>query len=649
MAGVSRTNSTSSKRKSRIVACANCRRQKTRCEVLEVKSQIAVRCHRCKTLDVACSYEDMDKSLFEVRLRAEETHTLSAILPPPASTSPAPSSKSTDEMLLELESMFQDLKIIQPSSTSRQSAPDSETPKIMGVEALPRRIRLWFMTFYHLSYSYDFHGDTLEDVNRPDWSAPLACVRNLHPRGGNESFPINGSQTQESLENLLSKDQIGRLLDIFSQQYAPSLCFDTIKASARSPLLRLICCTIVASRQPDSDAEVRELLVHRLQTVAEQMITKTLYNLQLFSSVESVKGLLITALWPSLSNDHESLGSENLSPRYIISCAITMARHLRLDECVDQALALRNASALPGETLDTTYFADLLDKARLWTSLVNSDSLLSLERGQGCHLVNHPESFNSLFELPHMVPTDIGECRDIRLRILGGVVQITASTLNTTIPSLQSKDVDVFYRRQRNSIRDLNELNRIVAPLPLMVPFEKFYFQTLSVICRSCQLLVYFNSLRTGRLIYESSPHPHPDFPLWYMHVKTYDLVLNFWGKDARSLAESILITILDIDATLLGTVPDYFFLHLAFTATYIIGLKFVSLNGLNAVTAGVECTLLSKVAETLCITARGHPDHPAQRCAHFIAGLLSLWENRDVLFRPSDEDDTQILGLNLT
>jgi hypothetical protein len=104
------------------------------------------------------------------------------------------------------------------------------------------------------------------------------------------------------------------------------------------------------------------------------MIAKTLYNLQLFSSVESVKGLLITALWPPLSNDHESPGSEDLSPRYIINCAITMARHLRLDECVDQALALRNASTLPGETLDTTYFADLLDKARLVSSSALFDS-----------------------------------------------------------------------------------------------------------------------------------------------------------------------------------------------------------------------------------------------------------------------------------
>ncbi|KAI3610386.1 hypothetical protein WG66_006777 [Moniliophthora roreri] len=655
MAGVSRTNSNSSKRKSRVVACSNCRRQKTRCEVLEVKNQATVRCHRCKTLDLTCSYEDMDKGLFEARVTRTEDHLATEAPILSTSTSPAPSSKSTDEVILELESMFQDLKIIQPTSAKEAIPAATENVKTMGVEALPRRIRLWFSTFYH-SCSYDRYADVFQDVNpAPDWSAPLACVRNLHPKeSSSDAFrPMNGVPASGSLESLLAKDQIDRLLDTFNQQYAPFLCFNTTHASSRSPILRLICCTVVASRHHhNKNGDLRNMVINKLRTVAEEMITKILYNLQLFCSVETVKALFIMALWPQPSYGDEAVGKGDFSPHYMITCAITMARNLRLHECVDKAFALRQSEvAHPGlgEGIDTAYFADMMDRARLWTSLMNIDSLFSLEQGHQCRPANHGGRFASLFPLPNMVPSGAESCQDIRLRLLGGTVQIAANTLSSPLSSFQSKDVDVFFRRQRNSVRDLNEMHRLVAPLRVLAPCDAFYFQMLSIVCRSCQLMVYYNTLRTGRKIYENSPHPNPDFPLWYMHIKTYDLVLNFWGKDARSLAESILISILDADSALLGTAPDYLFLHVAFTATYIIGLKFVSLNGLNAITSGVECALLAKVVERLHHAAKHHPDHPAERCAHFIRGLLSLWEHRDVLFRPSDEDDMPILNLSGT
>jgi hypothetical protein len=45
-------------------ACASCRRQKSRCEILDVRSQsgapVTIRCHRCKVLSIECSFETSD-------------------------------------------------------------------------------------------------------------------------------------------------------------------------------------------------------------------------------------------------------------------------------------------------------------------------------------------------------------------------------------------------------------------------------------------------------------------------------------------------------------------------------------------------------------------------------------------------------------
>jgi hypothetical protein len=53
------------KRAKSVQACASCRKHKTRCEILDIIDQQAIRCHRCKVLDQDCSYQEMDRSIFE--------------------------------------------------------------------------------------------------------------------------------------------------------------------------------------------------------------------------------------------------------------------------------------------------------------------------------------------------------------------------------------------------------------------------------------------------------------------------------------------------------------------------------------------------------------------------------------------------------
>jgi len=48
------------KRSKSAQACASCRKLKTRCELLDASSDGPYRCHRCKVLNISCSFEDLD-------------------------------------------------------------------------------------------------------------------------------------------------------------------------------------------------------------------------------------------------------------------------------------------------------------------------------------------------------------------------------------------------------------------------------------------------------------------------------------------------------------------------------------------------------------------------------------------------------------
>lgn len=49
-----------SKRPKSSQACASCRKHKTRCELLDDLSVAPFRCHRCKVLNISCSFESSD-------------------------------------------------------------------------------------------------------------------------------------------------------------------------------------------------------------------------------------------------------------------------------------------------------------------------------------------------------------------------------------------------------------------------------------------------------------------------------------------------------------------------------------------------------------------------------------------------------------
>lgn len=87
------SDSPATKRSKASQACASCRRQKSRCEILDVRTHpgapVSIRCHRCKVLGIQCSFETSDLIHFLPKPTAT-TPTQQGASPSTVSDEPSP-------------------------------------------------------------------------------------------------------------------------------------------------------------------------------------------------------------------------------------------------------------------------------------------------------------------------------------------------------------------------------------------------------------------------------------------------------------------------------------------------------------------------------------------------------------------------------
>lgn len=122
--GPSSSGRTHAKRPKSSQACSSCRKHKTRCELLEGPSDGPYRCHRCKVLNISCSFESSDFAPpLQVRSpspppylphprygvepprippHTNSTVTSPNVVTPGSAATPAP----VDENLIKLEDLF---------------------------------------------------------------------------------------------------------------------------------------------------------------------------------------------------------------------------------------------------------------------------------------------------------------------------------------------------------------------------------------------------------------------------------------------------------------------------------------------------------------------------------------------------------------
>ncbi|KAJ6590937.1 hypothetical protein DFH09DRAFT_1025917 [Mycena vulgaris] len=563
-------------------ACASCRRQKSRCEILDVRPQagtpITIRCHRCKVLGVECSFETSDLIHF---LPKTTTHTS------PASAVSAEAA-SSPEIYGGLDTL---------ATVAASSRPNATTGRygMMPEDLVPTATTpIW------------------GSVSRVDWTAtPMLAIQVL-VRSPRTDAGL-GLPNVASLEDILDLPEITSLLEIFETRYAPWLCAQPGSLLCTNSLLDIVRCTI-ASRHLGPG--VRSGVAPRLQKLTEDVFLREIFNPQ--PSLDSIKALLILSVWAPICGT----GAEVRDGRLLIASAVSMAMNLHLQNESKRAIGLR--AGKEGLTADKQAEIDESTRRwRLWMSLSISESMLCVGTGRGpvSRISQLDNDMASLATLPDFTLSAI---RDIRLGLSAKLFQMTETALKTRLKS--ANDLSVFFHTLNSSNYAIEGLGRLLNPLPGEIHcYKTFYSQMLILQYQACRLLMMHHGLREIRTVHERET---PLTPWWQVRTEGTCASL-FWGRTALICAEAVLTAFLaSSDLTLLSTAPDNVYVMVGFAATWIFVSNF-SIHQLSGSRMGGASERLQAMTIDRLSQLAHAPDHSAARCGYVLAALLSAWERR--------------------
>lgn len=180
-------NSRTQKRPKSSQACSSCRKHKTRCELIDDLSVGPYRCHRCKVLNVSCSFESSD------------------FAPPIHEPSPAPQSRTVSQTL---EPPRHEPARIPPRDSPRDSHASPAT--IKEGSHLDQQIKPEDLVPVPPHAPWGFE----KVPGGFDWTAtPMLAMQKLTIRtpGGEEPF-VNDINAK--LANIISQERIKTLLSM---------------------------------------------------------------------------------------------------------------------------------------------------------------------------------------------------------------------------------------------------------------------------------------------------------------------------------------------------------------------------------------------------------------------------------------------------
>ncbi|KAK7033603.1 hypothetical protein VNI00_012840 [Paramarasmius palmivorus] len=624
----SSSSTRSAKRPKSVQACLSCRKHKTRCEVLDVTPK-AIRCHRCKTLDIQCSYEDMDRNILLVNTAKAQNQTA---LPVNTSSKEyefdrwalgiGPSNPAGQDSAGASTSRGR----ISPSSVANDGStpPEQYTPH---PSTRPGPHTIW-------NYISE------EQFGPLDWTAPLEAMQTLIKNPHNTSPPPPlPSSAGDTLESILSPVQKTKLLQMyevsnsplttlftrcfhsFHDNYLPWLNFDLIRGE-QSPLLDLVCCTI-ASRH--ADEYERSFIARRLHALTQDSTAKLIFQSRRSESLEAIQCLLILSLWAPISGV-----SEDRDGKVLIVSAVSMALNLRLNEAPGKVQQMRKAQE-EGEQIDDQALATMLHRSRLWIAISSTEALLCIGSGREALSKWDLDCLPAVFKLPSEFPTDELGGRDVRLKIFADLYDFTGKAFSIKFASHSEQDMNSWYHETEHIRTELSRLGRLILPLGVVAETNRFYFRIMDTILKSCRLLVLYHVMVAARIYFHSNPHIQ-DAIYWFRAVRPHNNnVLLAWGKESLIIAEAVLVGLLELDARRLGTAPDHFFLMISFAASFLVGVKFMMYQGIGKMLPGCTDTVLSMTIAHLRRAAYS-PDHAANLCANAISELVSLWEDREAV-----------------
>ncbi|EGO02210.1 hypothetical protein SERLA73DRAFT_178032 [Serpula lacrymans var. lacrymans S7.3] len=583
-------------------ACTSCRKHKTRCEMLDGDS-CGYQCHRCKVLNLPCSFETSGAPCSEndlppaTRARLSDDNSTSRHHPSPSfpkfaqdiamddSVSSSPwNTSNTEQQPLTTRPM--------PQYRS-QSNDDMDLLHPEGL--FPIQQRPW--GFLKLPGGFD--GTTV----------PMLAMQALTRAVPNEE-PLK-NKVEISLLHILGKDKVKHLLDIFEERYSPWL---NLQPSQRTegPLLRLAQCC-VASRH--LDLPIKTIVAPQLYRLAEEVVFKQIFSP--LPSTDSIHAMLILSMWEPVDDPTHR---ETKDGRLMASSAVSMAMNLRLSEAMVYAKTLREQTKDPSDT-SAAELAEAVDKARLWFSLTNSESMLCIGTRRDpmsrCKDLIHDAIDSSSL-------STIGAGRDLRLSLLSQIFATTEHGLSIRLLSIG--DLGKFYKEILDTLMKMDNLERLASPLSVLAEHEVFYFHMLQVIYQWCRLLFLVHALMETKNIISKHHHEIP----WFLLAEHNGINLaRSWGQQALVLSEGILITSLSRpELALLSSAPDNFFSMITLATFFVVLSKWSMLQNTGEQLPGSSDSILAKTIERLSQVACS-PDHAPARCAQLINACVLSFRRR--------------------
>lgn len=187
-------------------ACTSCRRHKTRCELLDGISEGNLTCHRCKVLNVQCSFESSSIIHIPPSQHQESSRAILINPNPPSGNSSSPSPPDSVSLLYNAP-LNNQLPSPTPSAEfSSRPLPDNDSHSISARDLRPEDLVPDKVPWGPSTKQGDF-----------DWTAaPLLAIQELASK--NNPYPPLPlqipSKTDRDLHSVLSQDQINRLLDM---------------------------------------------------------------------------------------------------------------------------------------------------------------------------------------------------------------------------------------------------------------------------------------------------------------------------------------------------------------------------------------------------------------------------------------------------
>ncbi|KAJ3992657.1 hypothetical protein F5050DRAFT_885536 [Lentinula boryana] len=584
-------------------ACASCRRHKSRCELLEFPSSSqGITCHRCKILNIQCSFESSNI----IHLPSSQSH-------PEASRAILVNSASASSSASPPEST----PFCPPCPPNQLPSPTPSTS-----EPSPRHHHDTNNSISNVKQARDLRPEDLVSDDGPwgpcggqggfDWTAaPISAIQELASK--NLLHPSSPSRvpstTDRDLRSVLTQNQINRLLEIFETRYAPWMCLPPREShTTSSDLLDLIRCTIAARHL---DAITRASISPRLQKLTETLFL----HRQLGSepTAESVEALLMLSLWSPLTNAGYSVKRDG---RALASIAVSSAINLGLSEAsILRAQNLRVDQVPPSPNL-----VDLTDKTRLWLLTSTTESMTCVGTGRA------PISQTTEADLKFIDPTCVkseASAREVRLGFISKMLGLVEQGCKIHLHS--PSNFESFYAETQQLVRTIRCLNNFIKPLPLISRYEQSFFDMCVLQFHGWNLVLLHHFLRELRTVMDGY-----NSQSWMVTIYRGTPIPLIYGHEAIDSAQHVLsIFLSQNDTTLLAAAPDHVFCLITFSATWIIISNF-SIHQLNGVNLGwANDKLISLVAEKLSHIAHS-PEHFPAQCAHFIMRLVHVWESRN-------------------